>query len=101
MPVDTEGESSFESLLDSFDIQGEVRLWNKDQCCFTVRYPTVQILAKQAVKQFEKDAKLLMNCLPLKSSIPKAREGHCTSFNHTCTLLFTGSTKDGSFGVQS
>jgi hypothetical protein len=48
---DMEGES-IDSLLDDFDIQ-------------------TTNLTKQSLKQFQKEARLLMSALPLKSSIPK------------------------------
>lgn len=63
----TEGES-VESLLDDFDIQSKTfgSLTN-----IIIKYFTAATLAKQSLKQFEKEAKLMLSALPLKSSIPK------------------------------
>lgn len=67
-------DAAIDSFIDDFSVQSEVsrevgRVWMK------MSFSPAAALTKQALKQFEKNAKLVMGALPQKTSIPKV--GRC------------------------
>ena len=69
---------------------------------------TAAALTKQSVKLFEKEAKLMMSVLPLKSSIPKVINRHTHTYTNTQCLQSanhqlpsTGSTENGGVRVHT
>ena len=76
---DNERES-IDSLLEDFEIQSKGFVVG----CILIfeDHPTAATLMKQALKQFDKEAKLMMSALPLKSSISKANNTHIISCSY-------------------